>query len=267
MSDRFSKRSVFNAALILQIGVVALLIGAAWLQSFGGALFCFFLLSVQTAVLAPAKRGIILEYVGPEKLSRFVGYMEMATISAILVGSFAGSALFSHWLAAGNAPWQAALNVSLLLGVLSVAAWAIFQLAAPTPAQSTQPFTSALWVRHFHDIAEVWREKPLWRSVMGICFFYGIGGYISLLLPQVAFEQQQGGVMTGAVQGTMLLLVGVGTVFGNVSAGLFSRRGIEMGLAPIGGILLCGCLAALSIATPPASLAPLVLLRARSPAC
>ncbi|MBI2512941.1 MAG: MFS transporter [Opitutae bacterium] len=261
MSDRFSKRSVFNSTLVMQVAIVALLIAATWRQSFVGALGCFFLLSVQTAILSPAKRGIILEYVGAENLSRYVGYMEMANISAILAGSFAGSALFSHWLAAGDAPWQAALNVSALLGGLSLVAWALFQLAAPTPAQSAEPFSRSLWVRHFRDIAEVWREKPLWRSTMGICFFYGIGGYISLLLPQVAFEQQHGGVMTGAVQGTMLLMVGVGTVIGNVSAGLFSRRGIEMGLAPIGGILLCGCLAALSIATPPAALAPTVFLR------
>lgn len=261
LSDRFSKRSVFNAALILQVVVVGLLIAATWLQSFGGALFCFFLLSVQTAVLSPAKRGIILEYVGPEQLSRFVGYMEMANISAILAGSFAGSALFSHWLAGGAAPWAAAQNVALLLGGLSVLAWAFFQLTRPTPAQSREPFSGRLWVRHFADVAEVWREKPLWRVAMGICFFYGMGGYISLLLPQVAFEQQHGGAMTGAVQGTMLLLVGVGTVIGNISAGLFSRRGIEMGLAPIGGVLLCGCLAALSIATPPASLALAALCR------
>lgn len=253
LSDRFSKRSVFNAALILQVIVVAVLIASTWLQSLGGSLVCFFLLSLQTAILAPAKRGIILEYAGPERLSRWVGYMEMATITAILVGSFAGGTLFSHWLAATLAPWTAALNVAVVLGVLSVAAWAVFQLAAPTPAQSREPFSWTLWVRHFTDVAEVWREKPLWRATMGICFFYGVGGYVSALIPQVAFEHQDGGLQTGAVQGLMLLMVGFGTMTGNLMAGLFSRRGIEMGLAPIGGILLAGCLAALSIAAPPAS--------------
>lgn len=250
MSDRFSKRSVFNAALIIQVVVVALLIGAVWMKSFGAALGCFFLLSVQTAILAPAKRGIILEYVGPERLSRYVGYMEMATITAILVGSFAGGWMFSHWLVEGGDPWRAAMNTSLVLMVLSFLAWAIFQVAAPTPAQSTEPFRWSLWVRHFTDVAEVWRERPLWRAVMGICFFYGAGGYMSSLIPQVAFEMESGGPRTGAVQGVMLLMVGVGTMFGNLAAGLFSRRGIELGLAPIGGVLLCGCLAAMSIAEP-----------------
>ncbi|MBA4138182.1 MAG: hypothetical protein C0518_12770, partial [Opitutus sp.] len=256
-SDRFSKRSVFNFALVLQIVVVGLLIVSTWLQSFTGSLVCFFLLSLQTAILAPAKRGIILEYAGPEKLSRFVGYMEMATITAILVGSFAGGTMFSHWLVATGLPWTAALNVALVLGVLSVAAWGFFQFAAPTPAQSREPYSWSLWWRHFTDVAEVWRERPLWRSTMGICFFYGVGGYVSVLIPQVAFEHQAGGPNTGAVQGLMLLMVGFGTMTGNLMAGLFSRRSIEMGLAPIGGILLAGCLAALSIATPPTTFAVL----------
>lgn len=253
LSDRFSKRNVFNAALLVQIGVVALLMAATWAQSFYGALACFFLLSVQTTILAPAKRGIILEYCGAERLSRYVGYMEMATIGAILVGSWAGGTMFSAALGNGAAPWEAAFQISVVLGALSIVAWGIFQFAAPTPAQGAKPFRWSLWVAHFRDVAEIWREKPLWRSVMGICFFYGVGGYVSALLPQVAQESQNTGPQTGAVQGLMLLMVGVGTIFGNLSAGLFSRRGIEMGLAPIGGLLLCGTLAALSIATPPES--------------
>ncbi len=255
LSDRFSKRDVFNAALVLQVGVVVLLIASCWAHSLAAALGCFFLLSVQTAILAPAKRGIILEYAGPEKLSRWVGLTEMANVTAILVGLWAGGQLFSHWLVATGAAWTAALNVSILLGVLSVVAWAAFQLAAPTPAQSQEPYAPSLWFRHFRDVAEVWREKPLWRSTLGICFFYGVGGYVALLVPQVALEHQAGGPQTGAVQGLMMLMVGVGTMTGNLLAGLFSRRGIEMGLAPIGGVLLAGCLAALSISQPPASFA------------
>lgn len=250
LSDRFSKRSVFNAALVLQVVVVALLVLALWVRSFEAALACFFLLSVQTAILAPAKRGIILEYVGPERLSRYVGYMETATITAILVGFFAGGWMFSHWLVAGGDPWAAAFNTALVLAALSVVAWAIFQVAAPTPAQSAEPFRWSLWVRHLTDVAEVWRERPLWRAVMGICFFYGAGGYLSALVPQIAFELEAGGPRTGAVQGLMLLTVGAGTMLGNLSAGWFSRRGVELGLAPIGGLLLAGCLAALSLAEP-----------------
>lgn len=252
LSDRFSKRAVLNASLILQVAVMGLLVATLWARWFAGAMGCFFLLSVQTALLAPAKRGIVLEYVGPARLSRFVGYMEMLNITAILVGSFAGGALFSHGLGSGGTPWSAALRVAGLLAGLAVAAWAVFQVAQPTPAQSAEPFRWSLWVRHFTDVAEVWRERPLWRAAMGICFFYGVGGYFSLLIPQVAFEMEAGGPRTGAVQGVMLLMVGLGTMSGNLFAGVFSRKGIELGMAPVGGALLAPALIGLGF-VPPAS--------------
>lgn len=250
LADRFSKRKVINAALLLQVVAMAALVGAVFLKSFPGAMACFFLLSLQTALLAPAKRGILLEYAPPVSLSRLVGYMEMMNITAILVGSFAGGWLFAHWLGQGADPWAAALKVTGVLTVLAAAGWAVFQLAAPTPAQSTTKFSAGLWVQHLTDVAEVWRERPLWRATMGICFFYGVGGYITLLLPQVAFEMEQGGVRTAAVSSLMLLMLGVGTTFGNLAAGLFSRRGVEMGLAPIGGFLLMLTLLFLGLATP-----------------
>lgn len=238
LSDRFSKRSVLNWTLVSQIVVMLLLTGALALHSFTLALVAFFLLSAETAVLAPAKRGILLEYVGEQQLSRWVGYMEMLNMTAILVGTFAGGWLFSHWLQATGDLWAAGEKVCWWLTGLAVFAWGFFQVAQPTKAQSAEPFRASLWYRHFVDIAEVWRERPLWRTTMGICFFYGIGGYFLLLVPEVAFQMEAGGPRTGAVSALMLLWVGVGTMLGNLAAGLLSRRGVELGLAPIGGFLL-----------------------------
>ncbi|MEO6995722.1 MAG: 1-acyl-sn-glycerol-3-phosphate acyltransferase, partial [Lacunisphaera sp.] len=67
---------------------------------------------------------------------------------------------------------------------------------------------------------------------------------------QVAFELQHGGALTGAVQAKMLLMVGIGTMAGTLFAGLFLRRGIELGLAPIGGILLAISFGALALLAP-----------------
>jgi acyl-[acyl-carrier-protein]-phospholipid O-acyltransferase / long-chain-fatty-acid--[acyl-carrier-protein] ligase len=250
LSDRFSKCSVINVALLLQVGVMGVLIAALGTRSFQASVAAFFLLSVQATIMAPAKRGIILEYAGPENLSRLVGYMEMLNITAILVGSYAGGRLFSHWLGETGDSWVAAKYTAWALVGLSAVAWALFQLAKKTPAQSTEPFHWSLLARHFTDAAEVWRNRPLWRATMGICFFYGIGGYVTTLIPQIAFALQSGGILTGKVQAIMLLKVGIGTTFGTLFAGLFSRRGIELGLAPLGGMLLAAVLLALSVISP-----------------
>lgn len=254
LGDRFSKRSVINFSLGLQVAVVAFLLGALWMDSLVGALACFFLLSVQTAILGPAKRGILLEYVEVAKLSRYVGLMEMLNIGAILVGATAGGLLFSHWLSADGDPWHAGLLTGTVLLALSLLAWGVFQLAAPTRSQSAAPFRWRLFLGHFRDVAELGRDRPLFRATIGICFFYGVGGYIYLLLNQVAFEANDGGPLTAQTSAFMLLAVGVGTMAGNLLAGLFSRRGIELGLIPIGGGVLAiafASLAWLKPATPP----------------
>lgn len=250
LADRFSKRAVIRASLWLQLAAVTALAGALWLRSLPAALTCFFLLALQTAILAPAKRGILLEYVGAERLSRYVGYMEMLNVTAILVGSFAGGRMFSHWLGRGGDPWQAAMTTTWVLLVLALFALALFQLAAPTPAQSQEPFRWNLIVRHLRDVGEIWREKPLMRATIGICFFYGVGGYLYLLLAQVAFEVQAGGVRTAATAANMLLALGAGTLAGNLAAGQFSRRGIELGLVPLGGLLLAGMFVAMGFIPP-----------------
>ncbi|HYC69589.1 MAG TPA: MFS transporter [Opitutaceae bacterium] len=250
LSDRFSKRSVMNGALILQLVVVTALAAALHLRSVDLGLVCFFLLSVQTAIFGPAKRGVLVEYGGEQKLSRNVGIMEMLNVTAILVGSFAGGTLFSHWLRASGDPWRAGLFVTGLLWVLSALAWAVFQFAAPTKSYSSEPFSARLWVRQFSLVAEVWRDRPIWRATLGICFFYGVGGYVSLIVPQVADELTGGGGDTGRVTGLMMLTVGVGTMFGNLLAGLFSRRGPELGLAPFGGFMLMLCLLGLGAMVP-----------------
>ena len=253
LSDRYPKRTVLNWTLIAQIGVMLLLVGAIWLKSFDGAILCFFLLSAETAVLAPAKRGILLEYVGPQRLSRWVGYMEMFNITAILVGSFAGGAMFSHWFSTGGDPWAAALNTAWVLTALAVIAWALFQVADPTKSHSTEPFRWSLWVRHYTDVLEVWQARPLWRATMGICFFYGVGGYATVLIQQVGYELTNGGPDAALTSSKLLLMVGVGTMIGNLLAGLLSRRGVELGLAPLGGAMLAMALIALGF-TPPGTM-------------
>jgi acyl-[acyl-carrier-protein]-phospholipid O-acyltransferase/long-chain-fatty-acid--[acyl-carrier-protein] ligase len=250
LSDRYPKRTVINVTLIVQIAVMFLLVAALWLRSFDAAILCFFLLAAETAVLAPAKRGILLEYVGTKNLSRWVGYMEMFNITAILVGSYAGGVLFSGWLVAGGDPWQAALNTALVLTALAIIAWALFQVAQPTKSHSQEPFRWGLWVQHYRDVLEVWQARPLWRATMGICFFYAVGGYAGLLLQQVGYELTGGGPEAGSVSGKLLLMIGVGTMLGNLLAGLLSRRGVELGLAPIGGAMLAAALIGLGCTDP-----------------
>ena len=80
---------------------------------------------------------------------------------------------------------------------------------------------------------------------MGICFFYGVGGYAMVLLQQVGFEIAHGGAQAGNISAKLALALGVGIMTGNLLAGLLSRRGVELGLTPLGGMMLVLSLAGL----------------------
>ena len=239
MNDRFAKSRVLNLSLALQFFVMLGLVGALWQKSLWGAVVCFFLLAVQATVFSPAKRGILREMVGSEDLSHWVGIMEMLSVSAILAGGFGGGRMFDHWTRFHHSPWQGALVTAVVLTALSGFSWLLFQLVNDTKPQSTEPFAVSLFWRHGSQLKELWEAKPLLRATWGIVFFYGIGGYLYLLLMQMGADAHGGGnVGSASESGLMLLLLGVGTVIGNLSAGLLSKRGIDLGLAPVGGALL-----------------------------
>jgi acyl-[acyl-carrier-protein]-phospholipid O-acyltransferase / long-chain-fatty-acid--[acyl-carrier-protein] ligase len=245
INDRFAKSAVLNRALGLQFGVMLALIASLWFHWMWGAILCFVGLAVQATIFSPAKRGILREIVGPDQLSKAVGVMEMLSVGTILAGGFGGGWMFDHWTGTrGRDPWQGALITTLVLTALSGGSWLVFQLVQKTKPQSNEPFSFALFYRHGSQVAELWRERILLRATVGIMFFYGLGGYVYLLFIQMGADIHEGGVGSATTTGILLLLLGGGTIIGNLAAGLFSKRGVELGLIPLGGVVLLAALAA-----------------------
>lgn len=250
--DRYPKSVVLNWSLAAQAAIMLLLVAALWVESIWAAVACFVLLALQATAFSPAKRGILREMVDGQRLSRAVGVMEMLSVTAILVGIFAGGWLFDVFtrrslasgFVGGHAAAHGALVTALILAALSLGSWIVFQFVPRTPAQSSERFSANLFWRHGGQIAELWRDRPLLRATFGIMFFYGLGGYIMLLLIQMGADLHAGGVGSATAASVMALLLGVGTLFGNLAAGLLSRRGVELGLAPLGGLLLLVALVA-----------------------
>ena len=247
VNDRFPKSRVLNVALGAQFFIILLLVGALWLHQLWGAVVCLFLLALQVAVFAPAKRAILLELIEPQKLSRAVGLMEMLSLTALLVGGFGGGRMFD-FLTGGTAdPWRGAIGTAIVLAALSAASWAGFQLVPATPAQSAEPVRASLFVRHGSQVLELWKTRPIFRATLGVMFFYGLGGYIYLLCAQIGADAHQGGVGSATDAGLMMLVLGGGAMLGTITAGSLSRRGVELGFIPVGGALLFGALLALGI--------------------
>ena len=110
VSDRFSKRRVIGVSLFSQLLALSVILLGISLQSLLFALIGFFLLSTQSTFLSPAKKGILKEIVGYEKLGKAVGWMEMLSVVGILAGAFTGAVLFDQFVGARNG-WGAAQQI------------------------------------------------------------------------------------------------------------------------------------------------------------
>ncbi len=240
LSDRFSKWSVLRISLLLQAAVMLALTYALRLHEIWLALAFFFLLAVQATLFSPAKRGILKELVGSERLSRAVGWMEMLTVGGILVGSFGGGWLFDNRTAGTGDPWHGAIQGAWILAALSVCALLVFSGVRRTPAATVEPYHASLWWRHMGYVRELWRSRPIFRAALGVVYFWLVGAILYLVLVQAGRELHGGGVGSATATGFMLVLLGVGTIIGNLGVGQISRRGTELGLVPIGGIGMVG---------------------------
>ena len=124
LADRYARRDVMRASLWLQLAVMIVLCGAAFLHSLPLAVGGFFLLGLQSAIMSPARWGMAKELAG-ENVGEAVGLMEMLGIAAILLGSLAGGFLIDTVAPLVGNPWSAAgivlggLVASCLVAILA----------------------------------------------------------------------------------------------------------------------------------------------------
>ena len=123
VSDRFSKKKVVSMTLLAQLFGLGLLSYGLASELLFTSLVGFFLLSTQSAFLSPAKKGILKELIGSNRLAMAVGWTEMLAMVGILGGAFVGAMSFDA-LVEEYGGWNAALI--LALGTMALALLSFF---------------------------------------------------------------------------------------------------------------------------------------------
>lgn len=237
VSDRFSKRKVTSVALFAQVVGLAILCLGLGMQLFYLSLAGFFLLAVQSAMLSPAKKGILKELVGSQKLGMAVGWMEMLTMVGILAGAFAGAKGFDAMVET-EGEWRAGFFVSAAVGVLAVLSWVIFQPTPEVAPRSKKPFSFNVLLSHFKDLAYLWKEKPLRLAALGDAWFWAFGSFFYLVLVKLAGEVIGGGPGTASLYAFWFLLLGVGIMVGSLVVAYVNKGRVDLGLVPLGAIIM-----------------------------
>jgi len=248
LADRLPKNRVIRWSSWLQMIVLIALAIALWLQSLLGACVAFFFLATQSALLSPAKMGIVKEQIGQKKLALASGVMEMFVILAILGGQIWANFLFSARVKELN-PWDAALWPVVVLAATTIIALITAYGMKLTPAQSSVPLKAKTLVSHFSSFKMLFRDLKLGKPALMVAYFWGFGGFINLVCIQAASTLTGGGTEMGTTLAWMLVAASGGIATGAGYAGWMSRKRIELGLAPLGGIIMVVSLFLLSIQT------------------
>ena len=239
VSDRFSKKKVVSMTLLAQLFGLGLLSYGLVNESLLTSLIGFFLLSTQSAFLSPAKKGILKELIGSNRLAMAVGWTEMLAMVGILGGAFVGAMSFDVLVVEyGYGGWNAALILALGTMALALLSWLAFFPTPVTEAPKAQSFKIGVIWSHFGDLRDLLKDRNLRGAALGDAWFWSVGGFFYLVLVKLSGEVVEGDVGLGTLYGFWFLLLGLGIMAGSIFVAYLNRGRIELGLTAIGGLIM-----------------------------
>ena len=238
-SDSFSKTRVIRLAAWMQLVVFAVVLSSFRMEFLPLAVACFFFLAVQSTILSPAKNGIIKELLGSSRLGFASGIMQMFTILAILAGQILIGIWFSSRLEATGSGWSAGFFPMILVSLGAVVTLVMAYMIEVVPAPARKPFRLSLAVSHFHQLRQLLNSRPLRLSALGIAYFWAFGAIVQFITLQIAGELYPDGHPNfGRSTSYMMLAASGGIGVGSIIGALINKRHIELGLNPLGGIIM-----------------------------
>jgi acyl-[acyl-carrier-protein]-phospholipid O-acyltransferase / long-chain-fatty-acid--[acyl-carrier-protein] ligase len=229
LADAVSKRRAMIWVKILEVGIMAMGLAALVSGSMNSMMVVMFLLGLHSTVFSPAKYGIVPEMWPDRDLSRANALLEMSTFVAMVMGMSAGAFVFGPWHGAGWRAGAATLAIALA-GLMN--SFRITRVAASGAARRFQ------WNPFGELVAATGRlreTRPLWLTVLGICYFWFLGALFKMVLPDFGVQALHASDTRIGLLWTFLA-IGVGT--GNMLAGRLSGNKVELGLVPLGSLTM-----------------------------
>jgi acyl-[acyl-carrier-protein]-phospholipid O-acyltransferase/long-chain-fatty-acid--[acyl-carrier-protein] ligase len=175
--------------------------------------------------------------------------MEGTVILAILAGQIAGGFWFdSNLRRFDDDGWQAAMWPVMFLWIGGGLSLIFAHGIERTRLRSKERFSFHKATAHVRDLKVIWASRPLRLSAIGVAFFWGFAGFINLVIIQISEDLYGGAAGFGTGVSILLIYSSVGIACGCLVAGVLSRKAIELGLTPVGGIIMTFAVIALGFA-------------------
>lgn len=262
LADRFSKHAVIYWCLVSQLLIFIFITVSVLMRNIPFAIAGLFLLSVQSAFFSPAKFGILKELVGSARLGMVNGLMQMLTMIGILAGMWLGGSWFDSLLREINAAsltgpdpenaWRAALLPIGAIGFAALMPLVIGRFIQGTPAHPDMKFDRSVFLRHFADLRYLFSQPKLRLTAIAISFYWFIAYFLGLVFVLFGKELHpdlvEGGASSAAAN--MTVTIGIGLAIGSSFVSFISRRRIELGMIPFGGLGLTVGLLGMGLSEP-----------------
>jgi acyl-[acyl-carrier-protein]-phospholipid O-acyltransferase/long-chain-fatty-acid--[acyl-carrier-protein] ligase len=236
LADTLSKRTVLISVKAFEILIMALGIAAFFSTRIELMLVVLFLMALHSTVFSPAKYGIVPEIVADRDLSRANALLEMSTFMAIVLGTSLGSIMFAHWK---NQAWIP----GLVMVAVAVAGFAASLRITRVPASGA---AGSFGANPFADIwagtKEIIKDRALTMTVAGISYFWFLGALFQMDLLLFGSEVLHASDLR---VGLMVTCLAIGIGAGSLLAGRWSGDKVELGLVPLGSLLMGLCSIAL----------------------
>lgn len=226
LADKYDKAAVIQKIKLIELAIAVVAALGLFMGSVPFLMLALAMMGLQAAFFGPVKYGIIPQLLTPEELVEGNALVETGTKLAILGGTLCGGLL--------AATSYAIPACSLLLIVVSVAGYLLAKAIAPLPP--ADPDLVVEW----NPITPTWKvmrmareNRPVFLSILGISWFWSIGGGLLTLLP--SYGKEVLGVEPEVVTAFMAVF-SIGVAVGAVLCGKLSYQRLELGLVPFGSL-------------------------------
>lgn len=225
LADKYSKQTVLVVTKSFEILAMVLAFFALKSQVpslMYGVLFC---MATQSSFFSPAKYGIVPEIVSRESLSKANGLLEMATYTAIIVGSALAGILLTVF-ERDTTLISIILVVISIIGVLFSLGITRVEARAPNRPLRLNPYSEII-----AGVKLLKEQRFLTMVVIGISYFWMLAMVLQVNL--LVYGMQILHLNSFGVS-ILLLVLALGIAVGSLLAGRWSEDRIEYGLIPLG---------------------------------
>ena len=229
LADAFSKRTVLISVKVFEVFVMGLGLAALFSTRIELMLGVLFLMALHSTLFSPAKYGIVPEMLSDRDLSRANALLEMSTFVAIVLGTSLGSFLFMTW---HDRPWNMGLAT---LGVALAGLAMSFKIPRVRPSGAAGRFEANPFAEVVAGTKHLLRDRPLCLTVAAISYFWFLGALFQMDLLLFGSEALK---VSDLRVGLMITALAVGIGAGSMLAGRLSGDKVELGLVPLGSVLM-----------------------------